>query len=126
MLGDEVTVFCDTGRTLTADDMKVKVNRHGCVAAIGKALTTYDAGYIGLTYVPGVNMDIYRSAVTRTLTRDGRHTHVEHVIQSMVDDGFAVHVCDLGDPPWVEIDTPSDCENLRHATWLVAKDADRL
>jgi L-glutamine-phosphate cytidylyltransferase len=50
---DFVTAFVDTDRPLGGDDMKVKRDPQGRVARIAKTLTEFDAGYVGMTSVPG-------------------------------------------------------------------------
>ena len=50
---DDVTAFVDTDRTLGDDDMKVERDGEGRVRRIAKTLTTFDAGYVGMTKVPG-------------------------------------------------------------------------
>lgn len=105
-----LTIFCDTGRKLTSDDMKVSLDGSRRVTAIAKELLTYDAGYIGMTYVPASQLELYRRSALAVLTGVGPQSHVERVLQRLADDGHDVCVCDLGARKWAEIDTPADYE----------------
>jgi choline kinase len=111
-----LTIICDTGRSLAADDMKVSRGAGGRLAAISKELPVYDAGYIGMTYVPASQLDGYRRTALAVLTGIGPQSHVERVLQRLADDGQDVRICDLGALPWAEIDTPDDYHAFAAAT----------
>jgi choline kinase len=104
-----ISVFCDHTRTLGADDMKVQTyagTRN--VSRISKALSAYDYGYIGVTYVPRSQVNVYRKAIDDTVKQVGPTASAEAVIQLMANRGDAIH-CILADNiAWYEVDTPED------------------
>jgi choline kinase len=117
----EVTAFVDTDRTLGADDMKVERDASGRVRAIAKTLTTFDAGYVGMTRVPGTALARYFAAAEAVLAADGPATHVERVLAHLAR-GSAPPLCrDISGHGWLEVDTPEERslaeEALRGPGW---------
>jgi choline kinase len=118
---DEVTAFVDTDRTLGGDDMKVERDGAGRVRAIAKTLTTFDAGYVGMTRVPRAAFPRYFAAADAVLAGDGPATHVERVLAHLAR-GAAPPLCrDISGHGWLEVDTPQERalaeEALRGPGW---------
>jgi choline kinase len=115
-VGDEVTAFCEFDRPLAPDEMRVKLGPDGAIARIGKTLTSYDAGYVGLTHVPSARLDAYRYAVDRARELHRDAAVAEHALQALADDGTPVRAAGLDGIAWNEIDTPEDLERA-NARW---------
>jgi choline kinase len=117
----DVTAFIDTDRTLGGDDMKVQRDPAGRVRAIAKTLTTFDAGYVGMTRVPRAAFSRYFAAAEAVLAADGPATHVERVLAHLAQ-GAAPPLCrDISGHGWLEVDTPEERalaeEALRGPGW---------
>ncbi len=102
-----VTVGCDYDRQLTDDDMKV-VLKDGRLFDIDKSLATYDAGYIGLTFVDQASAPEYFRCVESVLAKEGDGAAVERVLLEMSRYGIRPRGCDLSHIGWFEVDTPED------------------
>jgi choline kinase len=116
-----VTAFIDTDRTLGSDDMKVARDERGRVRRIAKTLTTWDAGYVGMTRVPTEALPAYLAAADAVLAADGPSAHVERVLARLAD-GDAPPLCrDISGHGWLEVDTPPERalaeESLRGPGW---------
>lgn len=114
----DVTAFIDTDRTLGADDMKVERDARGRVARISKTLTTFDAGYVGMTKVPVAAADRYWAAVQAAQAEEGRAIHVERVLARLADEGHAPLCRDISGHGWLEVDLP---EERAHADAVLAR-----
>ena len=112
-----VACATDRDRRLTDDDMKVKLDAAGAVAMMDKKLADYDCGYIGMTFYEKSRLDLYREYVEITLSRHGRKSNVEKIVQCLADDGYQPGVVDLSGFGWLEIDNESD---YRHALEQIA------
>ncbi len=111
-----ITAMCDFDRTLSDDDMKVKLNKNGKVLKIDKKLTDYDCGYIGMTYVDVAFNEIYRVALKKTVKEYGDKAVVENVLQLLATEGkVKVNICDLSGIDWYEVDTASDLKKAETA-----------
>jgi len=112
-----VTAIVDFDRPLLEDDMKVLLDQKGRIRTIAKALSDFDAGYIGMTYVPKASLSLYKSAVERVLQTDGR-SNIESVLQILADDGTPPTSLDASGIRWLEVDNQNDLLNaeriLRH------------
>lgn len=117
----EVTAFVDTDRTLGADDMKVQRDGAGRVASISKALESWDAGYVGMTKIPGQAAPAYWSAVDAALAAEGRAIHVERVLGRLAAGGHPPACRDISGHGWLEVDLPEERdraeEALRQGRW---------
>jgi len=102
-----VTIGCDYDRQLTDDDMKV-VLKDGCLFDIDKSLATYDAGYIGLTFIDQASTPEYFRCVESVLAKEGEGAAVERVLLEMARYGIRPRGCDLSHIEWFEVDTPED------------------
>lgn len=121
---DAITVFCDQDRNLIADDMKAKCAPSGAISdktrllAMSKALSDYDAGYVGVTRVPQSLLELYGHGVAAAETELGDKANVEHVIHTLAGDGADVRVADISGSWWTEIDTPEDLSRARETIRL--------
>jgi choline kinase len=114
----DVTAFIDTDRTLGADDMKVERDARGRVCRISKTLTTFDAGYVGMTKVPVAAADRYWVAVQAAEAEEGRAIHVERVLARLADGGHPPLCRDISGHGWLEVDLP---EERAHADAVLAR-----
>jgi choline kinase len=114
----DVTAFIDTDRTLGADDMKVKRDARGRVSLISKTLTTFDAGYVGMTKVPVGAADRYWAAVQAAQAEEGRAIHVERVLARLAEGGHPPVCRDISGHGWLEVDLP---EERAHADAVLAR-----
>jgi choline kinase len=119
---EDVTGFIDTDRKLGADDMKVARDAHGRIEKIAKTLTTWDAGYVGMTRVPQAALERYWRTADATLAADGRAVHVERVLARLAEDPTTRPRCaDISGHGWLEVDTPDERthaeEALRGGGW---------
>jgi choline kinase len=107
---DFITAMCDFDRMLGDDDMKVKLrDDRKSVASISKALTDFDCGYIGMTYIDRSMEEAYLNAIRDTLARYGEKAVVENVLQVLAENAeTAPRICDLTGIGWYEIDTEED------------------
>ncbi len=119
---EDVTGFIDTDRTLGADDMKVARDASGRIERIAKTLTTWDAGYVGMTRVPAGALPRYWTTADAALAADGRAIHVERVLARLAETPSTRPRCaDISGHGWLEVDTPDERghaeEALRGAGW---------
>jgi choline kinase len=114
----EVTAFCDFDRTLGADDMKVQLDGERRVAAMAKTLTTWDCGYVGMTYVPASRRDDYFAAAGRVLEQKGDGSHVEAILVELAGARPPV-IADISGHGWLEIDEPHE---RSHAEQVLARE----
>jgi choline kinase len=107
-----ITAMCDFDRTLTNDDMKVKLRKSGAtIELIRKDLGEFDCGYIGMTYVDKTANDIYRDAVKKAIEKFGEKAVAENVLQILANDkNTAPLICELSGIGWYEVDTEEDLE----------------
>jgi len=114
MRSDNITIFCDKDRILTDDDMKVRLDEHsGHLAAMSKTLSDFEAGYVGVTYVPKSAYQTYWSAFDATAARLGDKANVENVLDGLAAVGGDIRVRDISGSWWTEIDTPEDLAKAR-------------
>jgi len=117
----EVTGFCDFDRTLSADDMKVQLCKEQRISAISKKLETWDAGYVGMTHVPGPKAAAYVDSHLPLIETQGDHIHVEAVLAHLATTGNPPHIGDISGHGWLEIDEPHEQQHaesvLRADPW---------
>ena len=117
----EVTAFVDRDRTLGPDDMKIALDPRGRVAAISKTLPAWDAGYVGLTYVPAARWGRYRDTVFAVLDAHGEDCPVEDVMGLLARGDEAPVVADISGHGWLEVDEPHERDRaeavLEHERW---------
>jgi CDP-L-myo-inositol myo-inositolphosphotransferase len=118
---DEVTAFIDTDRALGADDMKVERDARGRVRRISKTLESWDAGYVGMTRIPGGAAPRYWAAADAALAEEGRAIHVERVLARLAGSSAPPACRDVSGHGWLEVDLPEERERaevaLREGTW---------
>jgi choline kinase len=111
----EITAFIDVDRKLGDDDMKVERDGAGRVRRIAKTLTTYDAGYVGMTKVPGGAANAYWAAADAALAAEGRAIHVERILARLADQGRPPACRDISGHGWLEVDLPEERERAEAA-----------
>lgn len=104
----EVTAFCDFDRTLTNDDMKVALDDARRVRTMSKLLDTWDAGYVGMTYVPGPRAADHTRAADQALAAQGDAIHVESVLVRLAETGAPPVIADISGHGWLEVDEPAE------------------
>lgn len=114
----EVTAFVDTDRTLGADDMKVQRDGAGHVRAIAKTLKAWDAGYVGMTRVPGAALARYFAEADAALADEGASIHVERVLARLAAGPHPPACRDVSGHGWLEVDTPDE---RAHADAVLAR-----
>ncbi len=107
-----ITAMCDFDRSLTGDDMKVKLRKHGrSIDTISKELHDFDCGYIGMTYVDQEFDNTYRNAAQAALSRYGEKAVVENILQILAAESDEVPaICDLSGFGWYEVDNMEDLQ----------------
>jgi choline kinase len=118
---DDVTAFIDTDRALGADDMKVERDAQGRVRRIAKTLEAWDAGYVGMTRIPGGAAPRYWGAADAALAEEGRAIHVERVLARLAGSSAPPACRDISGHGWLEVDLPEERAlaevALREGTW---------
>lgn len=116
-----VTAFCDFDRTLGADDMKVALDEDRRVSAMSKQLESWDAGYVGMSYVPSHAASLHVEAVPAVIDELGPHVHVESLLVHLAERGHRPNVADISGHGWLEVDEPHERERaeatLRRERW---------
>jgi CDP-L-myo-inositol myo-inositolphosphotransferase len=112
---DEVTAFIDTDRALGADDMKVQRDDGGHVRQIAKTLSTFDAGYVGMTCVPAGAAARYWRAAGEALAQEGRAIHVERVLARLAGSDRPPACRDISGHGWLEVDLPEERDRAEEA-----------
>jgi choline kinase len=118
----DITAMCDFDRTLTDDDMKIKLrsNKYS-IDKISKALNDFDCGYIGMTYVDKNKYNIYKDALDLALKKFGDKAVVENILQVLADnEATSPAICDLSGFGWYEVDTIEDLRKAE-ATLVIDK-----
>jgi choline kinase len=105
---NDLVAFCDHDRKLGADDMKVALNRDGRLDSISKQLSSYDRGYVGMTFCPAKFLQTYFQAFDRVAEKYGDSAVVEMVLGDLADSGCPPAVGDISGVGWLEIDTPEE------------------
>lgn len=118
-----ISVVCDFDRTLGDDDMKVRKNKQGTLAAIRKNLTTFDGGYIGMTMVDASSIASYQEAITEVKRIFGEGASAEWIVGHLAEREVPIHMIDTSGTHWLEVDTPDD---LRRAEETLLRDKDLL
>jgi 2-aminoethylphosphonate-pyruvate transaminase len=117
----EVTAFCDFDRSLGDDDMKVELDVQRRVRDMAKTLPTWDAGYVGMTFIPGPRARAHAAAGEAALAVGGDAIHVESVLVQLVHDGAPPVIADISGHGWLEVDQPDERDHaaatLRAERW---------
>jgi len=104
----EPAIFCDFLRSLAEDEMKVLLDADKRVVDMAKTLQSYDAGYVGLTYMTADKIELYREALAETASARGDKAVVENVLPVMAAQGEAIRVIPFDKNVWYEVDTRED------------------
>lgn len=111
---DQVVAFCDFDRELGADDMKVRL-RGRQVSDMSKTLPRWDAGYVGMTYVPAPSRAVYAAAVACVREDFGDDSSVEQVLVSLARQGHAPVLEDVSGFGWHEVDEAHERDRAERA-----------
>jgi choline kinase len=111
----EVTGFCDFDRPLGADDMKVQLDGDRRVTAISKQLERWDAGYVGMSFVPAGRVEAYLQTARDARAELGDAIHVESVLARLAATGSPPAIADISGHGWLEIDEPHELERANQA-----------
>jgi choline kinase len=112
---DDVTAFIDTDRTLGDDDMKVRRDAAGRIAAIAKTLTTFDVGYVGVTRVPRGALGRYFAEADATAAAEGPSVHVERILARLAATSSPPLCRDISGHGWLEIDNQEERDRAEAA-----------
>ena len=104
----EVSAFCDFDRDLGADDMKVRLDGRQRVVTMSKQLDRWDAGYVGMTFVPAAYRVSYELAVRDTAEIVGRMANVEQVLVRLAELDQLPAIVDVSGHGWYEVDEPHE------------------
>lgn len=110
----DVTAFCDFDRELGADDMKVELDEER-VVAMSKTLERWDAGYVGMTWVPEDQRERYDAAVRDFRATAGDDNAVERVLVYLADAGHRPAIADISGHGWHEVDEPHERDRAERA-----------
>jgi len=110
-----MTVFADRDRVLGHDDMKIDADEHMHLYKISKSLTTYQFGYIGVTYVPHKYMETYKDAAESICVSSCGKASAEAILDYLVARGEIISIVDVGTERWFEVDTADDYRDAQEA-----------
>jgi choline kinase len=116
---ERVTAFVDVDRQLGSDDMKVARDAAGCVRAIAKTLTEFDAGYVGMTRVPAGELERYWASADAALATEGRAIHVERILARLAESERPPACRDISGIGWLEVDVSDERD---HAEAVIQRD----
>ena len=102
----DVVAATDQDRPVGADDMKVRLDASGRIAAISKQLDTWDRGYIGMTRVRAAAVTSYLETADAVLADIGPERSVVEMVLARIQPPPAV--CDCSGFKWAEVDTPDE------------------
>ena len=111
----EVTAFCDFDRQLGADDMKVELDGARRVVTMSKQLPRWDAGYVGMTFVPAERRVAHAEAAQLTRRELGPSANVESVLVQLARGGAPPVIADISGHGWHEIDEPWERDRAERA-----------
>ncbi len=98
--------------------MKVQLTEEQRISAISKKLDSWDAGYVGMTYVPRERSERYVDVHEPLIADKGDHIHVEAVLAHLATTERPPEIGDISGHGWLEIDEPHERE---HAEKVVRK-----
>jgi choline kinase len=111
----QVTGFVDRDRRLGPDDMKVRVDEANRITAIAKTLDDWDAGYVGMTWVPAARAAAYQRMCDEVSREKGDPAHVEAVLHRMAASVDPAATADISGHGWHEIDDERDLARAEKA-----------
>jgi choline kinase len=89
---------------------------NGLIVELNKMIpqVTAEGEFLGLSKVSARAIGSLRTCVERLLTDERFHAYFEASYEEMIASRLAsLHVLDVGDLPWCEIDFPADYERAR-------------
>ncbi len=104
----DFTIFADLKRPLAPDEMKIVLNDHGNLQKISKTLPCYQGGYVGLTYVPHSQIDLYKQTVSKVEVLSGEKAVAEEVLAYLASQAEKISIEAFDQHRWWEVDTPED------------------
>jgi choline kinase len=104
----DITAFCDFDRALGADDMKVELDDQRRLVAASKTLPRWDAGYVGMTWIPVNRRLAYTAATAATRLAHGDDVHVESILNQLVQMRMPPQIADVSGHGWYEVDEPAE------------------
>ncbi len=110
-----VTGFVDRDRRLGPDDMKVRVDGYQRITAIAKTLDDWDAGYVGMTWIPAAHAADYQRMCDEVTSEKGDAAHVEAVLHRMAGSRDPAATADISGHGWHEIDDERDLARAEKA-----------
>ncbi|MBW2732502.1 MAG: NTP transferase domain-containing protein [Deltaproteobacteria bacterium] len=110
----DITAFCDFDRELCADDMKVKLQGRR-VVSMAKTLEEWDAGYVGMTWIPDARRGDYDRAVGDFRATKGDDNPVERVLVHLAESEQRPAIADISGHGWHEVDEPHERERAEAA-----------
>ena len=120
-LATELTGFCDFDRELGADDMKVELDHNRRISAIAKTLAAWDAGYVGMTFVPPDRASAYIHAIPGLIESQGDQIHVERILAHFAGTDTRPAIADISGHGWLEVDEPHErtraAQTLEREQW---------
>jgi choline kinase len=105
---EKVSVFCDFQRPLLEDEMKVVLDPDRYLLGMAKGLTAYDAGYVGVTFVPQKDLSNYKKYFEKTAKIKGEKAVVEEVLPLMASLGKKIQAIPFDEHVWYEVDNKED------------------
>jgi choline kinase len=81
--------------------------------AMAKTLPEWDAGYVGVTYVPVASFETYFKEFAASAIQLGDKANVEHILDRLAGQGGVIDMRDISGSWWTEIDTPEDLSKAR-------------
>lgn len=113
-----VSLAVDRVKPLGEEEMKVRFGPEGSLESISKDLdpAAADGEYIGLARVAGSAVPELRRALDGVWSRDPA-LYYEDGFGDLAAGGMPVTMVDVGDLPWIEVDTPVDLERARMMSW---------
>ncbi len=119
---EEIVVFIDQDRPLSDDDMKVELHPDQSLVRMAKTLTQWQAGYVGVTWVPLHRFAVYQEAFAATAKGLGEAANVEAVLNELAQKDVLIQSVDISGSWWTEIDTPEDLGRARETIEKHKKD----
>jgi choline kinase len=112
-----ITLAVDRAKQLGREEMKAKFDERGLLQVISKEIDPRaDGEYVGLARVAGSAVGVLERALGGVWGRDPT-LYYEDGFGDLAAAGTAVTMVDVGDLPWMEIDTPEDLERARMTSW---------
>lgn len=113
-----VTLAVDRIKVLGDEEMKVRFDDTGVLTTISKAIDPAgaDGEYIGVARVAGGAIPGLVAALQGVWRRDAS-LYYEDAFGDLATGGAEITMVDVGDLPWIEVDTPYDLERARLMSW---------